>query len=74
MLKVTILVGAADAYACIRSKTTSMDVRLDHGKSAEASLAGSALELREKAAHLLQQATLIEQAQSHLEAQRAAPC
>jgi hypothetical protein len=37
-MDVRILVGAEHAYACIKTRNKSMDIRLDHGVSASTSL------------------------------------
>ena len=65
-LTVRIMVGAQFAYACIKHARGSMDVRLDHGIGAVASLRRSAGEDRAKAERLLQRAALLEAAASQL--------
>lgn len=64
-MQVNILIGA-NAYACIKTESTSMDVRLSPGKSAAVSLIESASEMRAKAAQLLKHAELIMQAADSL--------
>ncbi|MEN7527900.1 hypothetical protein [Cupriavidus sp. DL-D2] len=66
-MKVTTLVGAAAAYACITTDDGVYDVRLDPGRSVPKSLRGTAAELREKAARLLRQAETYKKAATHLE-------
>jgi hypothetical protein len=66
-MDVRILVGAEHAYACIKTRNKSMDIRLDHGVSASTSLRRHAEELRAKAARLLESAVLAELAASKLE-------
>lgn len=61
-VKATIIIGAESAYACIATATTSLDVRLSPGRSADSSLRVSASEMRDKADRLLRRAGLIEQA------------
>ena len=65
-MKVTITCLAQDAYACIKTETISLDVKLDHGRGASKSLADSASEMRRKAARLIRNAALIEQASTIL--------
>lgn len=64
---VRIVVGAQYAYACIKHARGSMDVRLDHGIGAVASLRRSAGEDRAKAERLLQRAALLEVAARQLQ-------
>ena len=52
-MKVNLLIGAAYAYACIKYKTGSMDVRLEPGRSAAQSLRESATSHRVRAAQEL---------------------
>jgi hypothetical protein len=59
---VKIIIGAQSAYACIRTPTVVLDVRLQAGRSARASLEDSASEMRNKAAALLKRAELIQSA------------
>lgn len=61
-MKVRIIMGASNAYACITGETYSMDVLLHRGRGAVRSLRESASENREKAARLLLQAERMEQA------------
>lgn len=59
---VKIILGAQSAYACIKTGTVNLDVRLNPGRSAKTSLNESASELREKAGSLLKRAEIIEAA------------
>jgi len=61
-MKVRIFVGAEYAYACITTNSKSLDVRLEHGKSAAQSLADSADDLRVQASRLLERAGLLDAA------------
>jgi hypothetical protein len=60
-MNVTIIIGA-NAYACIKTPTRSMDVLIQPGNSVEYRLKEHADELREKAARLLRDADFVEQA------------
>jgi hypothetical protein len=60
-MQVRILIGA-NAYAHIKTETSSLDVLLAAGKSPKASLIESSIELREKALRLMRQADLMEEA------------
>jgi hypothetical protein len=64
-MQVTILIGAA-AYAHIKTSQTSMDVRLQAGKSAEASLAETAEEFEQRAERYARQAALIREAAAYV--------
>lgn len=66
-MKVNILIGAAYAYACIKYKTGSMDVRLEPGRSAAQSLRESATSHRIRAAQELHRAEIQERAARILE-------
>lgn len=61
-MEVRIIVGAEAAYACIKTKTITMDVRLSPGKSAVQSLEETVREMmgdierRELRAHLIRMA------------------
>lgn len=59
--QVRIIVGAS-AYACIKTETQSLDVRLSAGRSAAVSMRETAAEMKAKAARLLANADLIESA------------
>jgi hypothetical protein len=61
-ISVRVLVGAEAAYACIKTGTTSLDVRLPPGKSAGAAMREVAAEMTEKAEMMLERARLIESA------------
>lgn len=63
---VRILVGAEAAYACIKTETRSLDVRLMPGKAPTTSLRETAAELRQQAQQLHQRAALIESAATAL--------
>jgi hypothetical protein len=60
-MKVTTIIGA-NAYACIKTPTRSMDVLIEPGKSVQFRLKEHAAELREKAARLMRDADFVEQA------------
>jgi hypothetical protein len=66
-MKVRLLIGAAYAYACIKHKNWTMDVRLEPGRSAHQSLRESATECRIRANRELARAELMEQAAKILE-------
>ena len=66
-MKVNLLIGAAYAYACIKYKTGSMDVRLEPGRSAAQSLRESATNHRVRAAQELHRAEIQERAARILE-------
>ena len=61
-MKVTTIIGAEAAYVCIKTPTTTMDVRLSPGKSAVQSLEETVREMmldierREIRAHLIRMA------------------
>ena len=61
-MKVNVIFGAQSAFACIKTPTRTLDVKLEPGRSAAKSLVESATEMREKAAKLIDRATLIETA------------
>jgi len=65
-MTVKIMLGAQSAYACIKTSTVNLDVRLKPGRSAKISLNESASEMREKAASILARAELIEAAANTL--------
>ena len=58
-MKVTTLIGA-NAYACIKTPTRSMDVLIQPGKSVQFRLKEHAAELREKAARLMRDADFVD--------------
>jgi hypothetical protein len=60
-MKVTTIIGA-NAYACIKTPTRSMDVLIAPGNSVAYRLQEHADELRAKAARLLRDAEFVEQA------------
>lgn len=66
-MNVRILIGA-NAYACIEEQGgRKTDIRLEPGKSAQASLHAYAVDQRERAARLLELATLAENAAAVLD-------
>ena len=71
-MKVTTLVGAEAAYACIRAPEVSIDIRLEAGRSAANSLRDWAAEKRAKAQWMLERADLAEAAADYLEQKVAA--
>jgi hypothetical protein len=60
-MKVHMIIGA-HAYACIKTETISLDVRLEPGRSAKQSMLESVAEMRAQAERLMCRAELIEQA------------
>lgn len=66
-MRVTILVGAEAAYACIKSLGHDMDVRLSPGRSAAQSLRETAEEMRQQAARLQARAMIITEAAYQLD-------
>lgn len=68
-MEVRILVGAQDAYACIKTTKTSLDIRLAHGKSPVQSLIAVASEWEEKAAYLIRHALIARDAAEELHRQ-----
>lgn len=69
-MKVRILVGAKNAYACINTISTSLDVRLEPGRSAAQSLREFAEEQKRRADRLIRQADLAMSAAEQLETQQ----
>lgn len=65
-MKTTLLIGN-NAYACIKHDNGNMDILLSAGKSASASLRETAQEWRDKAARLLRNAGIADQAAIDLE-------
>ena len=59
-MKVRLLCGGQYAYACIKWDKGAMDVRLEPGRSAGASLRETAAEMRAKAERLNRDADLID--------------
>lgn len=57
-MKVHTLIGAQAAYACIKTPSCSLDVRLEPGRSAAQSLREWAAEQKAKAERLNRQAEL----------------
>lgn len=68
-MKVRTFVGAQAAYACIKTQTTSLDIQLAPGRSAARALREWADEQQEKAARLVRQAALAQQAAEILESE-----
>lgn len=66
-MQVRIFCGAQYAYACIKTETKTLDVRLSPGRSAAKSLQETVQEIREQAARLLDRAALIEAAERLLQ-------
>jgi hypothetical protein len=58
-MKVTTIIGA-NAYACIKTPTRSMDILIQPGKSVQFRLKEHAAELREKAARLMRDADFVD--------------
>lgn len=71
MPSVRIIIGATGAYAAITTPSKSIDIRLDAGKGAPASLRQRAAEWREQAARILANADLADCAADTLDAERA---
>jgi hypothetical protein len=69
-MKVTTMIGATGAYACIVKGQRTLDVLLSPGRSAFVSLRESAQELREKAAKLQDRAALMEEAAELLRSEK----
>lgn len=67
-MKVRVIIGAQAAYACIETDTTSMDVRLEPGRSAAQALREFAEEQKRRADRLDRQAALAVAAAMQLEA------
>lgn len=67
-MKVTTMIGAQAAYACITTESVSMDIRLEPGRSAAQSLREWAEEQMNKADRLTRNAELALQAAKQLEA------
>lgn len=68
-MKVRVMIGAQAAYACIETDTTSMDVRLEPGRSAPQSLREWAEDLKGQSERLQKRAALAMAAAEQLEAQ-----
>jgi hypothetical protein len=63
------MIGAQAAYACITTESTSLDVRLEAGRSAQKSLREFAEEQTQRALRLMRQAQLANEAAEILEKQ-----
>ena len=70
-MKVTTIIGA-NAYACIKTPTRSMDVLIQPGKSVQFRLKEHAAELREKAARLMRDADFVDLAVLTIQSERDA--
>lgn len=70
-MKVRIIIGAQAAYACINTISTSLDVRLEPGRSPAKSLREWAEETMNKADRLQRQAELAVAAAEKLEQEAA---
>lgn len=70
-MKVRVIIGAQAAYACINTESTSMDIRLEGGRSAAQSLREWAEEQKQRADRLDRQAALAMAAATHLEQEAA---
>ena len=66
-MKVKIHYDGRYNYATIDTGKLTVDVRLEHGRSASQSLRESAGELRQKAAGCILRASLLEEAAIHLD-------
>lgn len=66
-----VILGASHAYACLKTSSRVMDVRLESGRSAEQSLREYAQELRVKANASLERADFIIRGAEELERQKA---
>lgn len=66
-MDVRILILAEAAYACIKTDTATLDVRLSAGKSASDSLRETAQDWRAQAARLERRAKLAEEAATVLQ-------
>ncbi len=67
-MKVRVIIGAQAAYACIETDTTSMDVRLEPGRSAAQALREFADDLKGQSERLQKRAALAVAAADQLEA------
>lgn len=65
-MKVKLICGGQYAYACIQWEKGVMDVRLEPGRSAGASMRETAAEMRAKAEKLKRDADLIDAASMFL--------
>lgn len=70
-MKVRVIIGAQAAYACIETDTTSMDVRLEPGRSAAQALREFAEDLKFRSDRLQQRAALAVAAAEQLEQKEA---
>lgn len=66
-MEVKIIIGAANAYACITTPSTSLDIKLESGRSAQKSLREFANDQVERANRLTRMADLAVQAAALLE-------
>jgi hypothetical protein len=66
-MRVHTIIGAEAAYACIRTASVSLDIRLEPGHSAAQSLRAWAAEKRAKAEWLLDRADMAEAAADQLD-------
>lgn len=71
-MKVRVIIGAQAAYACINTGSTSLDIRLEAGRSSVQALREFAIEQQEKAARAVRYAALAREAAFILEEQKAA--
>ena len=65
-MQVTLMIGA-NAYACIADGARRVDILLEAGKSAPASLRNYAAERRERALRLIAMADIAERAAEHID-------
>lgn len=66
-MRVTTIIGAQSAYACISHAGLSMDVRLEPGRSAAQSLRETAEEWRAQAQRLQERANILSVAAAKLD-------
>ncbi len=71
VMNARVILGASHAYACLKTSSRVMDVRLASGRSAEQSLREYAQELRVKANASLERADFIIRGAEELERQKA---
>lgn len=71
-MRVTTIIGAEGAYACINHFGVSIDVRLEPGRSAAQSLRETAKEWQAKAQRLQERANLLSDAAAKLDEDAAA--
>lgn len=70
-MRVRVIVGSEAAYACIEHAGSSMDVRLEAGRSAAQSLRETAEEWKAKAIRLQEKAGLLSVAAAKLDEDKA---